>query len=252
MIPSHTDGREPNTIIRTHKSTEDKSSKVGPKRDLAVTDVPFDELSVVVGELLPKGHKEDAFEGKINSAKYSTRFDPSVHDFVDMAPATGIIVKQINHTRYSLYPLHSRQDWEKFQKATFNGGICTFTKQYMDDQQDQSGDTPTANTWNVPDDMLQALAPRDAIISYIHLALSLWEDGGETGHLEQVYSAIMNCLGRPNWAEVEGTDAEGHLKLLQIMITGQDGFDMRARGKRGWAEVEGTDPMPKATRSCSR
>lgn len=36
----------------------------------------------------------------------------------------------------------------------------------------------------------------------------------------------MSCLGRVNWAEVEGTDAEGHLELLQLMITGHDDFDM--------------------------
>ncbi|KAL2685220.1 hypothetical protein Neosp_006317 [[Neocosmospora] mangrovei] len=87
-------------------------------------------------------------------------------------------------------------------------------------------DPLTANTWDVPHDAPQVLSPRDSILSLLRTAVSLWKYGGGTGNLEQVYSVIMDCMEKANWREVEGADTEGHLKLLQIMITGQDDFDM--------------------------
>ncbi|KAM6539031.1 hypothetical protein FALCPG4_000873 [Fusarium falciforme] len=105
------DSRKPNTIIRTYKSTEDsktahltlslefepRENQGWTEQDLAVTDVPQDELSVVVGELLPAGYKESVSEEKMRLAKYYALFDPNVHDSIDRSDP-------INLKAYCSYP----------------------------------------------------------------------------------------------------------------------------------------------------
>ncbi|UPK97831.1 hypothetical protein LCI18_008766 [Fusarium solani-melongenae] len=124
-----------------------------------IANLDRDELSVVVGELLPAGYKESVSDEKMRSATYSALFDPNVHDSIDTAPTTGILVKQLNHDKCCLFLLHGRQDgiyrkyllpsgteverrvvfyreWtdkirctqEKDRKAAFNSGVCEFTK----------------------------------------------------------------------------------------------------------------------------
>lgn len=55
-----------------------------------IANIDRDELSVVVGELLPTGYKESVSEEKMRSAKYSALFDPNVHDSIDTAPTVPL------------------------------------------------------------------------------------------------------------------------------------------------------------------
>ncbi|KAM0439700.1 hypothetical protein ACHAPT_000794 [Fusarium lateritium] len=261
--------RKHNQIIRTHRTTEDnknaastlliefelREAQIWTKKDLQVTDVYQEELALVVGELLPAEYCDPT--GKdMQSAKYPRAFDPNVHDSVDPAPTTGIVVKQINHGGCSLFLVHGREgglyrkswlpsealarvvyyrEWtektsrtqEKQRSTDFKAGICKYSKEYIEKHQDNFLDPLQSSALKGQPDALLLVPPRQMVISYARQAVALWKEQGETGHLAQVYDVIMSSLGRINWEELEETDDEDHSKLIRVMIEGNDEFDMQ-------------------------
>ncbi|EEU46060.1 uncharacterized protein NECHADRAFT_79181 [Fusarium vanettenii 77-13-4] len=116
---------------------------------------------------------------------------------------------------------------EKLRTLAFNASVCKFTKAYIEQHQNDFCDLVRSTTWKAPQGELRSIAPKEAIFSYVHQAITLWNDGGEMGHLEQAYDVIMSSVGRTNWEEIQGTNDEGNWKLLQLMIEGNDNFDIR-------------------------
>ncbi|KAJ3529579.1 hypothetical protein NM208_g9692 [Fusarium decemcellulare] len=232
---------------------EDRGQQEWSSKELETSNSYQADLAIVVGELLPKNYIADP--KKLKKARSPNQFKHGVHDLVEPAEKTGILVKLLSQKLCSLYLLYNKnnglhcfapmpntevedrivyyKEWtdnvfdtqEKKLRNSYHANIVNFKKAYVEDPDNEFLDVSRSSTIKDSWDHELTIRPKKTLFSMIRQGIAAWDEPeGDSGHLKQVYDTIMDAVGKVDWED--HTEIEESVEILQRMIEGRDKFDL--------------------------